>query len=266
MKKIFNKEQEEFIRDNYKTMRYATIANLLGFSERQVRGWVNNHCGSKLRKFNKSYFEVIDTPEKAYWVGFIYADGYLVYRPEKRTYELGIELQKEDKCILERLNQVLGGQHKLYYKEQVKEICGHAPSKTESWVLRVYSKKIVEDLMNLGIYPNKTARAEFPKIEKFFWDFLRGYFDGDGCFYINKVKYPVVNITSSHCEVLYHISEELLKYGIKSAVYKEHELKYRLWLFNQNALLFCSRMYHTKCDTKLNRKHLKYLKFLGLAA
>lgn len=64
MRKLFNKEQEEFIRSNYQTMKYTTIANSLGFSERQVRGWINNHCDTKLRKFNSSYFEVIDTPRR----------------------------------------------------------------------------------------------------------------------------------------------------------------------------------------------------------
>ena len=266
MRKLFNKEQEEFIRSNYQTMKYTTIANSLGFSERQVRGWINNHCDTKLRKFNSSDFEDTDTPEKAYWVGFIYADGYLIYSPERRTYELGMELQKEDKYILDRLNQVLGGQHKLYYKSQIKEICGHSPSKTESWVLRVYSKKIVEDLMRLGVHPCKTLGSEFPKIDEYFWDFLRGYFDGDGCFYVNRGRYPVVNITSSHREVLDYISNKLSEYKIKSAVYQEHELKYRLIAYNQSALLFCDKIYYQNHETKLIRKYSKYLKFLGLAA
>ena len=266
MRKLFNQEQEVFIRQNYQNTSYKHIASKLGFSERQVRGWINNHCESKLSRFNDSYFEHITTPEQAYWLGFIYADGYLIYSPKRRTYELGMELQSKDKYILERLNQDIGGQHTLYHKHGLKEICGHSASETDSWVIRIYSKKIVTDLMNLGVYPNKTDRTDFPRIDKYFEDFLRGYFDGDGCFYVNKGRYPVVTITSAHREVLDYISDRLLNDGIFSSVYQETPRKYRLFFYNKNALLFLQKIYGSGCSRKLLRKHSKYLKFLGLAA
>ena len=33
--------------------------------------------GIKYLTYNKNYFDVIDTPTKAYWLGFLYADGYV---------------------------------------------------------------------------------------------------------------------------------------------------------------------------------------------
>ena len=41
-KTIFTAEQNQFMRDNYMSMSYADIANELGFTERQIRGRINN--------------------------------------------------------------------------------------------------------------------------------------------------------------------------------------------------------------------------------
>lgn len=38
---------------------------------------------SRKHFFNESYFEVIDTEDKAYWLGFLYADGNIYYHKDK---------------------------------------------------------------------------------------------------------------------------------------------------------------------------------------
>lgn len=71
----FSKSDVEFMKNNYSTMSYKEIAEQIGFSERQVRGKINNMGLKKLRKFNDLYFRKIDSPLKAYFLGFIFADG-----------------------------------------------------------------------------------------------------------------------------------------------------------------------------------------------
>lgn len=71
MKKLFDEEQERFIRDNYLNMPYKNIAHKLGFSEKQVKGWINHNCQRKIRTFRTDYFSEINSSNRAYWLGFI---------------------------------------------------------------------------------------------------------------------------------------------------------------------------------------------------
>ena len=56
--------------------------------------------------------------------------------------------------------------------------------------LQIGSKSWFVDLGRLGFTQNKSNILRFPKIpEKYLTDFIRGYFDGDGCVYFKKLKY-----------------------------------------------------------------------------
>ena len=91
MKKIFTDEQEKFMINNYLTMSYKEIGEKLGFTERQIRGRLNNMGYTKIRKINDHYFDIIDIPLKAYLLGFIYADGWVYHNENTRNYEFGIQ-------------------------------------------------------------------------------------------------------------------------------------------------------------------------------
>lgn len=236
MKKIFNEEQIEFMKQHYKDMSYKEIANYLGFTERQVRGKINGLGLSKLRKIKSDYFSIIDTPLKAYFLGFIFADGYLVYNPNRRVYELGIELQEDDKYILDLLNLELGNLNNIYYTPAKKVIIeGIEANRKPTYCLRIYSKQIVEDLIQKGIVPNKTHHVSFLKVqEKYFFDFLRGYIDGDGGYYIDRYNRVKIHITSAFDDILYYLQNRLLDYDIQSSVYKEKERKYRLYIYRKD--------------------------------
>ena len=132
----------------------------------------------KRKKFNADYFEVIDTPEKAYFLGFIFADGCLIDNPKEYRYKLNIKIHNKDEDILERFILLLDSEVKIWRsrKRDISEV-GFS------------SKKMINDLKNIGIHQNKTYTIEYPKIdEKLERHFLRGYFDGDGCIRINEDK------------------------------------------------------------------------------
>ena len=87
-------------------MTYREIGDKLGFTEKQIRGWVAANCKNKIKLYNKMYFQNIDTPNKAYWLGFIYADGWvrLIYFGSKVIKgEVGLELKDTDVGHLEKL-------------------------------------------------------------------------------------------------------------------------------------------------------------------
>lgn len=259
MKKIFNNEQEKYIRDNYQFISYKEIANKFNCTERQVRSWISNHGLRKNRIFNNRFFQHIDNPTKAYWLGFIYADGYVV--KAKHGTEFGIELQRNDRYALEYLNNLLGNKHIIYDKHECKQILNNKDiSETYSSILRVYSKPLVNDLISNGIVPNKTYSDIFPIVKnKLFFDFLRGYIDGDGCLYINK-NLLYIHITSSNKYILNNIKSFLnKKYNISPKLYFENERKFRLyWTNKDDVKKTLDLIYKNKKEFCLKRKYEIY--------
>ena len=263
---IFSEEDIQFMKNNYLTLSYREIAEQLGFTEKQVRGKINNMGLSKLRKFNKEYFSSINAT-KAYWMGFIYADGWIVYNPYKRNYELGIQLQAQDLYHLETFRDEIGGNHKITSKHFEGIIHNNKVSSvTDSNVLRIFSKSIVTDLMKWNILPNKSDLPNYPVIpNEFFIDFLRGYIDGDGCFYFDTKRHLMfIHITSAHREVLDYIRQTLYSsFEISTSVYQENTKKYRLYCYVQSdCLKLCKLLYYSSDIPYLKRKYEKYLKWL----
>lgn len=260
---IFSKDDIEYMKKNYMSMTYGEIAHNIGYTERQVRGWINHNCAKKNRVFYDKYFNTIKTPNQAYWLGFIYADGWVINNAVGKNYELGIELCREDVQQLIDFNKELGNVHKITYAHYEKYICDNANiSITDTAQIRVYSKQIVKDLISHNVLENKTLKAEYPIVDDdLFFDFLRGYIDGDGCIYVNqhKVSSSVVHITSSHCEVLNYIKNKLMTYGIKSNIYKERDYKYRICVSYKHAIKLLDLIYYNPNVQKLNRKYEKYL-------
>lgn len=268
MKSIFNESHKKYMVDNYLTMSYKEIGDNIGFSERQIRGWLNNNGYVKNRKIKDDYFCCIDTPLKAYFLGFIYADGWICTNEQARNYELGIELQSEDKYLLEKLNDELGGLNKIYHHNpEVRYIKGVRANSGHSDVLRVYSKPLVLSLIKNGIEKNKTQKDVYPVVpDSLFFDWLRGYIDGDGCFY-NKENSMLMHITCSTQAPLKYIQSKLNKYGITTSIYKENPKKYRLNCTNKNSLyILVNRLYYKDGLFYLKRKYEKVKHLLGSAA
>ena len=259
---------------------YKDIAKELGYTERQIRGWVNNHCARKNRTFDEAYFDTIDTSAKAYYLGYIYADGWvsvgrrsansLADASLRLKYEFGMQLQRRDRYILETLNRELGGKHIIKDIQSCCLIPGNkAPSYTESSVLRVYSKRFVQALRALNIDSNKTYSSRHPVVTKeLFSHFLRGYFDGDGCVYANHRGMAQVHFTAYGPSFLRYLQLRLRDlYGIQSSLYEENESKFRLIVFRyEDVRKLFDILYSDHCEYMLHRKYDKYITLLGLAA
>lgn len=264
MKSIFSKEQIEYLKDNYDKMTYGEIAIKLGFTEKQIKGKINHMGLTKLKKFNKDYFKEIKTSNQAYWLGFIYADGYLVANKTNRNYELGIELQKDDVKLLQDFNKELGNVHKITFKHSHKQFNGYE-YETDSCLIRIYSKEIVCDLINHNIHPNKTNRDEFPICQNFFFDFLRGFMDGDGCIHVSNKKSIQLQFTNSNCEFLKYIKDTINgMLNIDGHIYKEKDKKYRLVYFRKDDVKnVLDKIYEDSNCQLLNRKYNLYKSFFG---
>ena len=122
--------------------------------------------------YNRHMFDVIDTEEKAYWLGFIVADGYL----NDSKHMLRIKLGNIDKKHLEKFIIFLGGDLSMLKSEQ------HNITGNTQWYVSTYSKEIWQALKNLSIEQNKSGHEHIPKNipSDFIPDFIRGLWDGDG--------------------------------------------------------------------------------------
>ncbi len=139
---------------------------------------VNNNQSQLQRKYSldESYFNVIDTEEKAYFLGFIYADAY---HDVKRGI-LTINLQERDKQILERFKSLLDFGGPLHFKEYKSK----HPTWQDQYSLVIASPLISASLLKLGVIQCKSFTLQFPTNEQIpsslIRHFIRGYFDGDG--------------------------------------------------------------------------------------
>lgn len=267
---IFSDHDVEFIKNNYSTMTCREIGQILGFTSAQIYGKVSElNFPKKKREINDGYFKHIDTPLKAYFLGFIYADGWIVCNGQTGNYELGMELQSEDKYILERLNKEIGEKNIIYHSDPENVlICGKQIAHSgHSDILRIYSKEIVYDLIKNGITTNKTLKDSYPVVDdKFFFDFLRGYIDGDGCYYMDNNQ-TYMHITCASICPLKYIQDKLNNHGIKTQIYTENERKHRLMCTSfseMNKLINC--LYYEDGLFCLERKYKKIKHFLGFAA
>lgn len=173
--------------------------------------------------FNENYFEKIDTEEKAYFLGFIIADGYLLRDTpttiKKAQDRLVIRIQEKDRNILDILNDRI-----TPYKQLTKWKYKN-PNWSEQVIFKVNSNKLCSDLEKHGVFVGKkSGKEKLPNIDKkLIPHFIRGYFDGDGCCYnktINKsckhggkIKNKVIFVCLNK-EYLKKLKEELNNIGI----------------------------------------------------
>ena len=132
-------------------------------------------------KINENYFDIIDTPNKAYILGFLYADGGNTSNYKKKRYCITIILQESDSQILYDIKNEIGYEAPIKFRE-------YNGCKTAT--LDICNKHMVLKLHECGVIPNKTLTLQFPKWlnEELYPHFIRGYFDGDGCITHNSRK------------------------------------------------------------------------------
>lgn len=265
---MFTKEQQQYIRDNYLTKTYREIGEELGFTMKQIRGWINHNCPNKIGNINSDYFDIIDTPLKGYFLGLIYADGNV--RLKKRGGSFAIKLQAQDRYILERLNRELGGKDSFIFHKDPCEcvIQGKLSMDHGSDNLSIGSKPLVESLIRQNIVPNKSHSDIFPIVgDKYFFDYLRGYIDGDGCYYFEEGKYLKISIVCNSRKNLEYIQSVLLKYNIHSGIYqKTNATCYVLIVKRSDSIRLLHRLFYEDGVFCLQRKYEKIKHLLGFAA
>ena len=194
---------------------------------------------------NEEFFDDWD-PAMAYVLGYLYADGNL----ENASYLRGryIRFSSVDRDILEKVKQSLCSAHKI-----VSQKPGW-PNGKQRYLLRIGSHKIYNSLLKYGLYPNKSLTIKFPDVPPgYLADFIRGYFDGDGCVSLYKVrgvhqevvvKRLLIAFTSGSIDFLNRLAA-LLRQGItlkQSTVYVSHR-SYQLRYSTEDSIKLFKFMY-----------------------
>jgi hypothetical protein len=218
-----------------------------------------------VRKFNleENFFDIIDTQEKAYFLGFLYADGCNLLHRNR----ISIGLHEKDYELLKRLNDLIlsGNDIKIVKQKNVK---GHyindkfCRNSGNSIYLHINSKYMSQKLNSLGMIPRKSSIVLFPTcVPSYLMNhFIRGYFDGDGSLITNKRQNGFsIKIASSKCfcESMLNVIREHT--GVKFGLYNEKDTYSVIILGGiYSSKLFCDWIYKNS-SIHMKRKYEKYL-------
>ena len=242
--------------------------NVYEYLNKQTEPKVENLYKSKYGKYfvNENYFNEIDNEWKAYWLGFLYADGCVKIKRQsnsnKMEYVLSVSLAHVDKTHLQKMADSL----------QTDTVIRDRDVKTKDRVYKascitICNRSICNSLNEKGCTPNKSLTLTFPDDnilpKELVRHFIRGYFDGDGCIHINlekERKTVVVSMLGTY-DFLYNVKDILIKNcGVSDIAIKKNK--------NSNAydIAFgkyydCEKIYkylYSDCNIYLDRKLEKF--------
>lgn len=170
---------DEYINTPEKERSLTKLGNKYGVKRQTISKWLKdkgfevinyqNRC-----RMDETVFDNIDTEEKAYWLGFLYADGNISTVGNR----LEMNLSSKDLDHMLKFKKFLKLESEIRIEDnrgEGKEICR----------LAIRNKHVWQQLNNKGCVPCKSLILTFPdksifKSENLIYDFIRGYCDGDG--------------------------------------------------------------------------------------
>ena len=269
-------EEKEMIKALYENhVSTVKIGQLYGVWNKSIAAvldeyGIERNQNEMVRRYNvdQHYFDVIDTPNKAYVLGFLSADGCNF--PSKCT--ISMSLEECDREVLEAIREDMKNEHPLEYIDYSNKHDFGYTYKNQYRML-IFSKHMCNQLTDKGVVPNKSLQLKFSSKVKpeFYSHYVRGVFDGDGSIGVKSLESYTgsisISLTSTFdfCNSLalildglgvdYIIGEASNHNGITAALYisKAKSKKVFLdWIY-KDAELF------------LERKHDIYIKHYGIA-
>lgn len=251
-------------------------------------GWSEDRLFKKVlsstrHTFNNHYFDIIDNEHKAYWLGFIWSDGYLGYRireSNREEYNLKLSLMERDYAHLEKFNNDIQGDYQIhYYTYSESAFNSNTGREARLFITNSYFGKILRD--KYGIVPFREDCNELISYipDHLMAHFIRGIVDADGTFcnytvedrgYIYK-KYTI-HICGTET-LLRRIESHFIQIGlidnINRKLYKRHKEENKdvgcraLVLSGKNNTINILNYLYKDADVYLDRKYQKYLEIVG---
>lgn len=263
------------IQDYLSGLSAEVLGERYGLSDVAVRNYLRKH-GVQIRSsydstydssrqspyhFNEHWLDELDCAEKFYFLGFFAADGC----NSKKYNNAKIKLQTCDLELLEKFKILLESDRPIY------NVCQKRAKEGKEFFavnFELTSKYFCEKLEELGLPERKTYTLQLPDYvpDKYFRDYIRGLFDGDGNIsvsYANKPK-GLSSIAGNPCFLL-QVKEKLEKILPINIAYQVNNENCGYIKINrqEDIKIFLDWMYK---DSKLymERKYQKYLEFLSV--
>ena len=265
-KNFTDEDYKEYILGNLKMKdvyeKYEVNQNAMDYFFAE-KGYVKR---STLRKENIKIdiFNPVNTPEAAYILGFYIADGCL------NGNKFVITLNEKDKEILEKIRDYMSPITKLIYKKETINKQGIVSHPMYSFAFAC--KEIVSCLEDLGLGKNKTYLSKSIKNvvpKELMWDFIRGYWDGDGCISssnviknVKETSYNYINIgftiISKDPDILNEMNEFFMEEGINTHVYPDNKGNYLVGTHSKSEVEKIYNKLYTSSNLFMERKRTKF--------
>ena len=265
-KSPWTEDEIAFVKENYMEMKTADISKMLNRTMNSIE-LKASRLGLKKYPYtcDYHYFDKIDTEEKAYWLGFLTADGWINRSKKTNSGVTGIELQYGDIEHLRKFNKSINGNYQITDRWKRCAISTKDPNKKyHVCIIRIFSITMYETLCKLGFSNNKSYDFCMPELQKdLIRHYIRGYFDGDGGLCFTNKSFHVDFTTASQAlkddiietlksqnfnilEVNYINDFDTMMYRINMR-YKQDKINFLDWIYKD-------------CSICLDRKYKKYLK------
>ena len=208
---------------------------------------------------NENYFDAVDTPNKAYLIGLLYADGCNY----TNHHAITLSLQEDDRDVVEFMKQELGYSGPI----RVNKLHDKNPRYKNQCVLCINNVHMSDRLEQLGVVDAKSLILTFPDwLDKDLYSyFIAGYFDGDGCVSYDEKRQKCCTKTAGTKEFCDKLSKILFDIGCKNHLVHPKQCKDNNTFVlqtggNKSSLLFLDYIYNND-GFHMNRKYQKYLYF-----
>lgn len=202
---------------------------------------------------NEDFFKKWSS-EMAYVLGFFAADGNMMKNKRGAHF---MEFVSTDKDIVLKIKNAFNSDNKITRRLRSNRW-------KPSYRLQIGSKEIFNDLLKLGMVPAKSNIIKFPYTpNKYFKDFIRGYFDGDGHVSVSeyqrndrksKSRTILTGFTSGSKEFLEGLKKVLTKHAVVRGGTLFHHQGYRLCFSIHDSLRLYNFMYRDSGTLYLDRK------------
>lgn len=240
----------------------VAIAKKHGYDKHTIYQYLREFNISKRRinSVDENYFEIIDTEEKAYWLGFLMADGYMKtdHKADGDLYYTAVlKLQRNDEdCLIKYLNSIKSDA--AIIKTEGLTSRGN---KTYSSAVSISNQKFCKDLVRHGIVPNKTGTESIPETvpSELMNHFIRGFLDGDGSIRYqpkgNKILRGITFTSSLKiCEDLKNIFKNIVSDEESIRIY-EHINCWTLGVYRKNEIPKIVEYLYENATIYMNRKY-----------
>lgn len=255
----FSKEDVQIMYDMYiDGSNVEEISSIYGCNRASIYNLFKKYNlalgNDRFRKYeiDDYYFDNIDTPNKAYILGFLWADGH----NNTRKGIVEMRLQARDKHILDDISKELKSNRPIYFVKRETD------RQQDTYRIYITSRRISDSLLSYGMCANKTYVLQWPKNinDELVPHFLRGFTDGDG--HIGKKE-----LSWAGTEMMLNQVRNILfsQFGIDAKIYDtKTEVIKSLRVCKRREIIDVLNWMYKDADLMLERKFLTYQELISL--